>query len=47
MQLYIHLCEKSPKIIIEEKAVTLPASDDEEKGFFSRFLEKINPLDDK
>ena len=42
-----NLPRRKSEIIIEEKAVTLPASDDEEKSFFSRFLEKINPLDDK
>ena len=35
------------EIITEDNAITVPESDQEEKGFFSRLLEKINPLDDK
>ena len=34
-------------IITEENAVIVPKSDKEEKGFFGRLLEKINPLDDE
>ena len=34
-------------IITEENAVIVPESDKEEKGFFGRLLEKINPLDDE
>ena len=35
------------KIITEENAIIVPISDKEEKGFFSRLFDKINPLDDE
>ena len=35
------------KIITEENAIIVPKSDKEEKGFFSRLFDKINPLDDE
>ena len=31
----------------EKSTITLPESEDDDEGFFSRFLDKINPLDDK
>ena len=31
----------------EKSTITLPESGDDGEGFFSRFLDKINPLDDK
>jgi outer membrane protein assembly factor BamE len=33
--------------IIEADAVVVPKSDKDEKGFFGRLLDKINPLDDE
>lgn len=35
------------KIITEENAIIVPISDKEEKGFFGRLFDKINPLDDE
>jgi outer membrane protein assembly factor BamE len=35
------------KIITEENAIIVPKSDKEEKGFFGRLFDKINPLDDE
>ena len=35
------------KIITEEDAIIVPISDKEEKGFFGRLFDKINPLDDE
>ena len=35
------------KIITEENAIIVPISDKEEKGFFGRLFNKINPLDDE
>jgi len=34
------------EIITEDNAIIVPESDQEEDGFFSRLLKKINPLDD-
>ena len=33
------------EIITEDNAIVVPESEQEEKGFFGRLLEKINPLD--
>ena len=38
---------RKEEIITEDNAIIVPESDQEEKGFFSRLFEKINPLDDK
>ena len=35
------------KTITEENAIIVPISDKEEKGFFGRLFNKINPLDDE
>ena len=35
------------KTITEENAIIVPISDKEEKGFFGRLFDKINPLDDE
>ena len=35
------------KIITEENAIIVPKPDKEEKGFFGRLFDKINPLDDE
>ena len=35
------------KIITDESAIIVPISDKEEKGFFGRLFDKINPLDDE
>jgi outer membrane protein assembly factor BamE len=35
------------KIITEENAIIVPISNKEEKGFFGRLFDKINPLDDE
>ena len=35
------------RIITEENAIIVPISDKEEKGFFGRLFDKINPLDDE
>ena len=35
------------KIITEENAIIVPISNKEEKGFFGRLFNKINPLDDE
>jgi len=35
------------EIITEENAIIVPISDKEEKGFFGRLFDKINPLDDE
>ena len=38
---------RKEEIVTEDNAIIVPESDQEEKGFFSRLFEKINPLDDK
>ena len=38
---------RKEEIITEDNVITVPESEQEEKGFFSRLFEKINPLDDE
>ena len=42
-----NISKRKDEIITEENAISVPKSDEEEKGFFGRLLDKINPLDDK
>ncbi len=38
---------RKEEIVTEDNAIIVPESEQEEKGFFSRLFEKINPLDDE
>tara|TARA_B100000953_G_scaffold128050_1_gene105568 strand:+ start:6551 stop:7015 length:465 start_codon:yes stop_codon:yes gene_type:complete len=42
-----YIPKQNEEIITEENAIIVPESDKEEKGFFGRLLEKINPLDNE
>ena len=35
------------EIVTEQEAIVVPESNDKEKGFFGRLLDKLNPLDDE
>ena len=38
---------RKEEIVTEDNAIIVPESEQEQKGFFSRLFEKINPLDDE
>ena len=42
-----NISKRKDEIITEENAISVPKSDEEEKGFFGRLLDKINPLDEE
>ena len=42
-----NISKPKDEIITEENAISVPKSNDEEKGFFGRLLDKINPLDEE
>ena len=42
-----NISKRKDEIITEENAISVPKSDEEEKGFYGRLLDRINPLDEE